>query len=276
MSKKRWMVTVCAILVGLMLVPTVLQAQWTRADEGRCESRWGNTDRDRYCFALEGEIDDPGRVAVDGGMNGSVSVVGWSRDVVLVQAIVWANAGSVERARELAGGVRVSADGGRLRASGPETGRRESWGVSWEVTVPRETDVEVETDNGAIDVAEVRGRIRLEARNGGVDLRGVGGEVVARTRNGGLSIELDGSRWDGEGLDAETRNGGVELTVPDGYSARLETGTLNGHMEIDFPVTVRGRIGRQLTTTLGEGGPMVRAVTRNGGVEIRRGSGAVR
>lgn len=276
MRKKRWMVTVCAILVGGMLVPTVLQAQWTRADEGRCEGRWGNTDRDRYCFALEGEIDDPGRVAVDGGMNGSVSVVGWSRDVVLVQASVWANAGSVERARELAEGVRVSADGGRLRASGPETGRRESWGVSWEVTVPRETDVEVETDNGAIDVAEVRGRIRLEARNGGVDLRGVGGEVVARTRNGGVSIELDGSRWDGEGLDAETRNGGVELTVPDGYSARLETGTLNGGMDIDFPVTVQGRIGRQLTTTLGEGGPMVRAVTRNGGVEIRRGGSAIR
>lgn len=276
MRKKRRMVAMGAMLVGGTLVPSLVQAQLTRADEGRCESRWGDTDRDRYCLALEGEIDDPGRISVDGGMNGSVSVAGWSRDAVFVQARIWTNAGSVERARELAEGVRVRADGGRLVASGPDTGRRESWGVSWEVTVPRETDVEVETHNGSIDVTEVRGRIRLEARNGGVDLRGVGGDVVARTRNGGLSIELDGDRWHGERLDAETRNGGVELTVPDGYSARLETGTQNGSMEIDFPVTVQGRIGRRLTTTLGEGGPMVRAITRNGGVEIRRGSDAIR
>lgn len=273
---KRWMIFVLSILAGAALHPTGLHAQWTRADEGRCDSAWGNTDRDRYCFTLEGEIDDPARVSVDGGMNGSVSVEGWSRDVVFVRARVWANAGSGERARELADDVRVSADGGRLQATGPDTRRRESWGVSWEVMVPRDTDLDVETHNGGIDVTEVRGRVRLEARNGGLDLRGVGGDVVARTRNGGLSVELDGRRWDGEGLDAETRNGGVTVIVPDGYSARLETGTVNGGMQVDFPVTVQGRIGRRLSTTLGEGGPTIRAITTNGGVEIRRGGAAIR
>jgi hypothetical protein len=273
---KGWMFPVCAILGGLLLWPAGAAAQWTRADEGWCDGRWGNGDRDRYCFALEGDIDDPSRLTIDGGMNGGVIVEGWSRDGVSVRARVWANARSMERARQLAEAVRVSADGGRLRATGPDTGRRESWGVSWEVRVPRDTDLDVETHNGGIDVADVRGRIRLDAVNGGVDLRRLGGDVSARTRNGGLDIELEGSRWNGEGLDAETRNGGLTLIVPDGYSARLETGTVNGGMDIDFPVTVQGRIGRRLSTTLGEGGPTVRAITTNGGVEIRRGGRAIR
>jgi hypothetical protein len=34
---------------------------------------------------------------------------------------------------------------------------------------------------------------------------------------------------------------------------------------------VRGRIGRQVTTDLGQGGATVRVMTTNGGVVIRRG-----
>ncbi|HSM16280.1 MAG TPA: hypothetical protein VK845_04680, partial [Gemmatimonadales bacterium] len=72
------------------------------------------------------------------------------------------------------------------------------------------------------------------------------------------------------GLDAQTRNGGVSLTMPDGYSARLETGTTNGGLEIDFPVMVQGRVTKRLSVTLGDGGPPIRAMTTNGGVHIER------
>ena len=41
-------------------------------------------------------------------------------------------------------------------------------------------------------------------------------------------------------------------------------------MRIDFPITVQGRIGRSLSTDLGNGGQTIRATTTNGGVEIRR------
>jgi len=58
--------------------------------------------------------------------------------------------------------------------------------------------------------------------------------------------------------------------VPAAYSAELETETVNGRINIDFPVTMTRRIGRHITTTLGAGGPKIRAVTTNGGVTIRR------
>jgi hypothetical protein len=92
----------------------------------------------------------------------------------------------------------------------------------------------------------------------------------ARTMNGGLDVELAGTSWEGTRLDVETRNGGVDLSIPDGYSAELEVGTVNGRLEVDFPVTIQGRLDRHLRTTLGGGGEPVRVVTTNGGVTVRR------
>jgi hypothetical protein len=62
------------------------------------------------------------------------------------------------------------------------------------------------------------------------------------------------------------------LRVSRGYSAHLETGTVNGGVDIDFPVMVQGKIGRRITTDLGKGGPTIRVITTNGGVDVRRGS----
>ena len=148
--------------------------------------------------------------------------------------------------------------------------------MTWEVRVPRDTDLSLETHNGGISIAGVGGDIQFEALNGGVHLEQVSGDVEGRTMNGGLDIALDGSRWNGAGLDVETTNGGVILRVPESYSADLETGTVNGGIEVDFPVRIQGRVGRRLTTTLGDGGPRVRAMTTNGGVQILRAGRGVR
>ena len=52
----------------------------------------------------------------------------------------------------------------------------------------------------------------------------------------------------------------------------FETRTVNGGLRIDFPITVQGELtGRRgLSTTLGAGGPLIRARTTNGGVTVRR------
>src|SRR5690606_18099859 len=110
--------------------------------------------------------------------------------------------------------------------------------------------------------------IRFRAVNGGVRLDGIGGDVQGGTTNGGLTISLSGDTWEGEGLDVQTTNGGVRVRLPEDYSARLEAGAVNGGVDIDFPVTVQGRIGRNVSTTLGAGGPLLRIRTVNGGIKI--------
>ena len=275
MRRNRVAVAV-ALLVATGVWAEGAEAQWQRTDEGWCEEDRGGRDTDRACMVLEGSFDDPGALSIDGGLNGGVTVEGWERDVVEVRAKVWAQARDPERAQQIADAVELSMVRGRLTADGPRTERRESWGVGWEVLVPFDTDLDVETHNGGISLTEVSGRIRFEALNGGVHLDQLGGDVQGATTNGGLRVELAGAEWDGQGLDVQTTNGGVTILVPEGYSARLETGTVNGGIDLDFPVMVEGRVGRRLATTLGEGGATVRATTTNGGVSIERAGRAIR
>jgi DUF4097 and DUF4098 domain-containing protein YvlB len=50
----------------------------------------------------------------------------------------------------------------------------------------------------------------------------------------------------------------------------LQTGTVNGSISVDFPVTVQGRLTKELALNLGSGGATVKAMTTNGGVRIKR------
>jgi len=211
---------------------------------------------------------------VDASPNGGIRVRGWDRNETLVRARVVAYARTEGDARSLASEVRVTTTGGRVRADGPDNGRNESWSVSFDVQVPRNAQLTLNTVNGGISINDFRGTARFRARNGGVSLAQIGGDIRGETVNGGVNVDLSGDRWDGAGLDVETRNGGVRMSLPSGYSAELETGTVNGGLRIDFPVTVQGLItgrqNRRIMTTLGSGGPRIRAITTNGGVTISR------
>ena len=208
---------------------------------------------------------------VDPGRHGGVHIRGWNRPDTRLRTRVEGHAATDTRVREIAAGVRVTAVEGRLRSDGPTTWAGEHWSSTFFLDVPLDTRLAVNTENGGISIEEFRGDVVMRARNGGIRLRSVGGRILGRAQNGGLHIELDGPRWDGAGLDVETRNGGVRLTLPAAYSAELETGTVNGRVDIDMPTPMvihPGRV-RSYTAILGGGGPKIRAVTTNGGVIVR-------
>jgi DUF4097 and DUF4098 domain-containing protein YvlB len=77
------------------------------------------------------------------------------------------------------------------------------------------------------------------------------------------------ARWDGSGLDVQTTNGGVVLDLPRSYNAHLETGTVNGSVDLQIPLTVQGRLNRRVEADLGSGGAPIRVVTTNGSVVVR-------
>lgn len=262
------------LAAALVVVPRIAVAQdHESADEwvARCQ-RWNhdNDDRENFCEQRETRIGAPSRLSVDGRENGGVSVKAWDGSDVLVVQRIQAWAPSREEARSVASGIRVHTAGGEIYSDGPEMGRRRGYSVSYEIFVPRRMDLRLTTNNGPVAVNGVTGRMEISAHNGPLALRELGGDVHARAQNGPLTVVLGGSRWNGEGLDAETTNGPVTLAVPEGYRATLTTGTVNGPMNVDIPLTVQGRFPRQFTTELGGGGAPVRAVTTNGPVVVRR------
>jgi hypothetical protein len=243
----------------------------------RCDrdnrSRYGRYGDDyRACDVRVETLESRARsLRIDPGQNGGVHVVGWDRDVIEVHSRIQAQARSQRDADDGVRDVTISTRGGEIRTNtSSERGR--SISVSFVVYAPRRTDLEIETVNGPIGVDDVVGRMTLAARNGPISLNAAGGDIRARAQNGPLTVALEGSRWEGEGLDAETVNGPVHLSVPRDYNADLETGTENGPAYVGFPLTVnvQGRLNRRLRATLGNGGPRVRVVTTNGPLTLDR------
>jgi hypothetical protein len=237
----------------------------------------GRRDRDDYFTHCEvrDETLPAGALNVDARPNGGIRVEAWDRNEIRVRAVVTANARTLDEARQLASRVQVQAGSGRVSASGPteaERNRREWWSVSYRINVPRQTDLDLNSLNGGISVAGVAGTLRFETHNGGVNLRDLAGSVRGETHNGGLTVSLAGQRWDGEGLDVETMNGGVTIDIPDGYNGQLETRTVNGGVRFDYPMTVVGDLTARngINATLGSGGPPVRVRTTNGGLRVQR------
>ena len=227
--------------------------------------------RETYCEVREVRIRATGgTVSMEGLRNGGVSATGWDRDSIVIRTRIRAEARSEARAREMVSQVRTVISGSTITVNGPGYDEDDSWSASLVTMVPRRTDLRVETRNGPVMVEGVRGTMSLDTRNGPLTLRELGGDVRARTTNGPLSISLSGTRWDGSGIDARTTNGPLTISVPDGYNARLETGTTNGPVSLGFPITVVGRITRDISTTLGSGGATIRATTTNGPLTIRR------
>ena len=243
-----------------------------KADQGDQNGDLGwNTGRASFCEVREETIDGTTPLDVNPGRNGGIRVRGWDRGDVLVRTRIMAFAITEADARRLASRVRVETAGGRIRATtGPDPNNDERCIVNFELQVPRAATLSLNTENGGISLDDFRGSAQFQARNGGLALINVGGDLRGETTNGGVSVDLTGDHWDGPGLDVETRNGGVRLTLPKGYSAELETGTYNGGLHVDFPATVRSALNRRhFSTTLGTGGPKIRAMTANGGVTIR-------
>jgi hypothetical protein len=210
---------------------------------------------------------------VDPGGNGGIRVRGTSGSTTRVRFRVAGYARDERDARELTAGVRLTTDRGRIRVDGPRSDGDGWWNVQVEIETPRETPMALTTRNGGIAIEGASGRTRFETVNGGVSLVGVSGDVQGRTSNGGVRVLLDGNRWQGEGLNVETTNGGVHMELPDGYNADLHTETRNGGVQIEFPITVSGRVSdvrRRIDTTLGSGGAPIRVRTMNGGVRILR------
>lgn len=264
MERSRKYFKTCLLVVALAVgAAASFASSWDDCDGWEQDHDWGS--KGRYCETRQLDLPATGSVAVDAGHNGGIRVWGASQDDIDLEVRVQVWHRSEEKAKAVASEIEIRTDANRISAHGPSD---DGWSVSYRLRVPHQTDLDLEAHNGGISVKEVSGELRAETHNGGLSLTALAGDVQAETTNGGVHVELTGDHWEGRGLDVETHNGGVKISIPDGYSAQLETGTVNGRINIDFPVTVQGQIGRSIETTLGEGGAPVRVKTKNGGVTI--------
>ena len=254
------------------------KADYKIKDKGFCGSdSWSNGDRVSHKDLRELTVASTGTVSVDAGPNGGISVKGEDRGDVAIRACIQASGATEDEARALAASVRINTSG-EIKADTPAG--EKNWSVSYQILVPRSTNTKLKAHNGGISLSGVDGNAEFETQNGGVNVSNVAGFVKGRTANGGVNVSLAGTSWKGSGLDVETKNGGVNLTIPENYAANVETGTVNGGFKSDIPslsVTtenLKGPEGRsrasRVSTSLNGGGAPIRVITTNGGIKINK------
>jgi DUF4097 and DUF4098 domain-containing protein YvlB len=148
---------------------------------------------------------------------------------------------------ETDGKVRVTAK----KAPG-STGWFKTWRpgkVHWEISVPAQTEVDIDTSGGSIHVTGIDGRAVLDASGGGIHVQSLGGDLVADSSGG--SIEARGIKANAE-LDSS--GGGITVSDVDGW---LRIDSSGGGSRIE---NVRGDI---------------EADTSGGGVHIKEAGGRV-
>lgn len=237
-------------------------------------NHWSSDDKVSFKELRETTIAAAGTITVDAGRNGGVSVIGEDRNDVLVRVCIQAWGTDEAAAKTLAGTIKINTTG-TIKAGGPS--EEKNWGVSFQLRVPKSSNLQLNAKNGGISIVDVDGDVEFETVNGGINLKNLAGDVRGRTTNGGLNVILAGNSWKGSGLDVTTTNGGVNLILSDNYAAHIETGTVNGGFISEIPalsVTTedyKGGYGprtKRISTNLNGGGAPIKVITTNGGVRI--------
>lgn len=242
-----------------------------------CSQNYSSSDRGSFQEIREFTVSASGALTVDGGKNGGIRIEGSDRSDILVRACVNAWGDSDEAAKALASSIKV--DTGSVVKAASDNNEERKWSVSYEIFVPKNTDLSLTARNGGIGIKSVNGTMNFETMNGGVSLIDLSGNVRGRTTNGGIGVALTGNTWKGLGIDVATTNGGVNLSVPENYSANFEAGTTNGVFKSNVPsleVTQEDILGKtdswshskRVRASMNGGGPNIRVVTTNGGVKI--------
>jgi hypothetical protein len=241
-----------------------------KKNRGFCENyNYSSGDKVSYKEVRETTVRAVSLLIVDGGRNGGIKIKGEDRNDVLVRACVQTVGLSEEAARAMSKNIRIET-GSSVRAE--NTADDTNWSVSFEILVPRSTNLKLETHNGGISINGVEGTMEFKALNGGIHLSDIAGDVKGTTTNGGVHVILSGDSWKGAGLDVQTTNGGVHLSMPETYAARIETGTVNGGFKsniaaLNAELNERKR-GVRINTEINGGGAPIRVITTNGGIHI--------
>ncbi len=131
--------------------------------------------------------------------------------------------------------------------------------VHYEIEVPAETAITVDTSGGKIAIVGLRSRAKLETSGGGIDVRDLAGDLEADTSGGGIHLaDIKGN------MRVETSGGGITGSRLDGP---LAADTSGGSIDLE---QVSGDIKASSSgggITIREAGGRVDAETSGGGIE---------
>ena len=139
-------------------------------------------------------------------------------------------------------------------------------------------EVMARTDDGSIRLREITGKVDVETGDGSVAVGGTLTHLRAKTGDGSVRIGIEaGSRVEDD-WTVETRDGSVEVRLPEAVDVVVDAVTTDGGIRSDYPgLAVErpdddrdDRSRRELRGTLGAGGHTLRVRTGDGRIRFER------
>lgn len=208
-----------------------------------------------------------GRIVIQ-NLYGDVTITGWDREDVLVEAIKRApNRKGLDDAR-----VIVEPSEGSLSIhtlyAGNETGRPAS--VEYRITMPRSAALdEVKLVNGGLSIDGVTGPVKATAVNGAIHAQGLAGRAELSTVNGALEAAFDQvSRT--RPITLSSVNGPIRLSIPCGAAVSLSAHNRSGGIDSQIGQVSREQDGQRLHAPLNHSGAPIHVENVNGGISIKK------
>jgi len=224
--------------------------------------------------------------------NGSVTVNGADVAECSLTATIVGQAATEEDAQEIAEKTKVTLEqsGSTLTAKieKPTLRMNQSVSVSLDVTLPDKTDLKLTTNNGAVEITNIKGTIdaithngkvtatavnggtTLETHNGSVTCREISGDAQLKTHNGSVKAFYSENAQSVCNISIVTSNGSIEFVAPPDFSAQVRASTNNGSVHTDLPITISGKLSKtELTGTIGTGEGRLHLETHNGSIRIK-------
>jgi DUF4097 and DUF4098 domain-containing protein YvlB len=140
-------------------------------------------------------------------------------------------------------------------------------GVDITVTLPADTNVELRSSNGGIEVVDIQNSGKLWTANGRISLENVKGEFEVNAMNG--DIDFSGEMTAGGTNQLTTFNGRVEVTLLGEPSVKLDATASNGAIVCELPITATESGLNQLVGVVGGGDAALIIKTLNGSIKIQ-------
>jgi DUF4097 and DUF4098 domain-containing protein YvlB len=224
--------------------------------------------------------------------NGSIKIAGADITECNLTATITGRAKTEEDAQKLAERttVKLESFGGRLIAKidKPTFLTNQSVSVSFDVQVPNESDLELTTYNGSVEIRNITGRLNgtthngkitaeqvsgtaeLHTHNGSVICREISGDSRLKSHNGSIRIYYSEAAPSICDISIITYNGGIEIETPSDFSGEFNASTHNGSIRTDLPITIVGKISKsKLTGKIGNGQGKLHLETHNGSIRVQ-------
>jgi hypothetical protein len=217
---------------------------------------------------------EPGSILALENDVGSTTIAGVNVNECNVIATISVKAPTEEEAQELAEQIKIELDrdGNTLtvRTEKPRAKKRRSISISFDITVPRQTALELGCDVGKIRITNITETIKAQTDVGGITCREISNDIDLKADVGGVKVVYSKDAPAACSITIATDVGGIELTTPPDFSATVYAETDVGSIKTDLPLTVRGRISKSLHGTIGAGEGELRLKADVGSIRIRK------